>query len=99
MRVDDHSDASVLSFNLSVHLSDLALSEVLRVKDKVLVALGIRILVRPLNVHPEYIDGEAEIGKVAVTLHNHFSADVSPLAEVEAKRVNRWHGCESRNDG
>jgi len=52
MRINNHCDAPVSGFNFIVHLFDLSTGEVLGVKDEVLIALRITVLVSPFDIHP-----------------------------------------------
>ncbi len=81
--INDHSDSSVACFNFRVHLVNLTGRKVLRVKNEILISLWIAILVRPLDVHPKYIDREFEISEVTITFDNHLSTYISPLTKVE----------------
>ena len=73
MWVDNKHQASACHVNLSVHLIDGIVSEVLGVELEVLVALRVVVLLGPLDVAPEHVHGEAIVGKVPVSLHEHLS--------------------------
>ena len=69
MRINDHDNAAPRILNLLIHLINLVIGEVLWIELEVLVALGIVVLLRPLDITPEHIDGEPIVGKVLVALH------------------------------
>lgn len=71
MRVDNHNDATTLLLNLSVHLLNLSVGEVLRVKLEVFVASGVAVLLSPLNIGPEHIDREFVVSEFAIPVHQH----------------------------
>jgi len=81
--INNHSNSSMASFNLRVHLRNLTTGKVFRVENKVFISLRITILVCPLDVHPKYIDWEFEISEITITFNNHLSAYISPFTEVE----------------
>lgn len=87
--VDNHGDAAMGGFDFCVHLRDLFRSKVLGIKHEVLVTLRVRVLISPFNIHPEHIDREAIACEISITLHEHLSTDVGPLAEVETQHVDR----------
>ena len=68
VRIEDCGDEAAFSFNLIVHLLDVRLREVLRVEAEVLVAVGLTVVLGPLDVHDENIDWEIEISEVFVAL-------------------------------
>ena len=89
VRIEDCGDETALSFDFSVHLLDVGLREVLRVEAEVLVAIGLTVVLGPLDVHDENIDWEIVISEVLVALPEDIGRDDVPLGEVEAERVAR----------
>lgn len=82
---EDHTTA--LRIQLHIVLGNLALWPGSLVEDKVLVVL------RVLNVAPEHIDWEAVFREVLVSLDQHLSSVLLPLAEVETERGETWDRC------
>ena len=95
MWVDDDDDTAARILDRLVHICDLSLCEVLRVEFEVFIALKIVILLSPLDIAPEHINGEAVHGKVSITFYKHLSRYRIPLAEMIAKRVDKRHGSEA----
>ena len=87
VRIEDCGDEAAFSFDLSVHLLNVGLREVLRVEAEVFVAIGVTVLLGPLDVHDEDIDWEVVISEVLVALPEDVGRDDVPLGEVEAKGV------------
>ena len=71
MWVNDDDDTTALIFNLLVHLSDLGVCEVLRVELEVFISCRVTVLLSPLNITPQYIDREAIVSKLGVSIHEH----------------------------
>jgi len=71
------------SFNLRIHLFNLGLGEVFRVELEVLVTSWRTVLLGPFNIHPEDINRESISSEVSVSLHEHVSTYICPLAEME----------------
>jgi len=84
MRVhnEDKTASSILYF--FIHLLNLLLCEVFRVKFEVFVASRIIILLSPLDITPQHIDWEAIHSEVCVPFHKHFSRYWVPFAKVES---------------
>ena len=95
--VENDSDASAGFLDLLVHLLDLWLSEVLLIESEILIATLGRVLLCPFDVRPDDVKRESVLSEVPVSLHEHLSRDVGPLAEMEAKSLDHWHWCITRD--
>ena len=95
VRVNNHGDSSTCRFNLFVHLGDLRGGEVLGVENEVLISCGVTILLGPLNVAPQDVNGEAKLGKVTVAFHHHIRRDGGPFAKLVTEVVKEGHGRET----
>lgn len=93
--VNDNCDPSASGFNLSIHLFNLTGCEVLRIKYKVLISSS-RVLVGPINIHPQNIHRETMLSKQTIPLHHHISIYISPLTEMETQCMNWGHCCIAR---
>ena len=99
MRVDDHDDPAALFFNLRVHVTNLCICEVLGVELEILIAIRVIVLLSPLNIGPKHINREAIISELPISIHEHIRGNWGPLAEMEAKSVQKWHWRKSRDRG
>ena len=97
MRVNDYGNPSVLAFNLTVHVCNSRSGKVEWVEIKVLV-VSLIVLVGPLDVHPQDVDGEVVLGKQPVSFNHNFRTHSIPLAKVEAKHVEQRHWNITCND-
>jgi len=89
MRVQDGGHVAASLFNFFVHLSKICSREILWIKAEVFIAVGLAVIVGPLNVHYEDIDGELVVSEVLVSLHDNLSRCNIILREVEAECVKR----------
>ena len=99
MGIENDRHVAVSLLNLFVHLGEVRHREVLGVEAEVFVAVLCAVLVSPLDVHDEHIDGEFEVRKVLVALHDSVSVNPIVLGEVEAKGVQRGQGREASDSG
>ena len=95
VRVNNDCNKSITCLNFCIHLINLLICKILRVKDKVLITFRVAILVSPFNIHPKNINRESVVRKVTVSLHHHISTNIVPFAEVETKHMNWCHWYES----
>ena len=97
MRIKDCRHVAARLFDLFVHLGEVSLSEILWVELEVLVAVFGSILISPLDVHDQHVNGEFKIGKVLVALHNSVGVNPIVLRKVEAEYLCRRKGDETSN--
>ena len=95
MGIDDDDNTAARSLNLRVHVADLSVCEVFRVKLEVFVACWIVILLGPFNIGPEYINRESIVRELGVSVHEHVSGDWCPFAEMETESVQERHRGEA----
>ena len=71
---------------------DGVVCEVFRIELEVLVALWVVILLGPLDVAPQVVNGKAIIREVLISFHQHLCGDRIPLTEVEAEslQLGQW---------
>lgn len=99
VRVNNYSDSTVACFDFWVHRLDLVICKILVIELEVLKSVRTTLLLGPFNVHPQNINRESVSCKVSVPFHNHFCANISPLAEVETKHVKQRHRYEAGDCG
>ena len=58
VRIKNCSNETAFSFNLSIHLLNVRLREVLRVKAEVFVSIRLSVIISPLDIHDEDINWE-----------------------------------------
>ena len=87
MRIHNHSYSTIRISDLFVHLRDLCLTEVLRVKFEILVARRTVVLVCPLDVHPKNVDWKPIPREVAVALNHYVRTNTGIFAEVITKSL------------
>ena len=73
VRVQDGSHVATSFLNFFVHLSKICGREILRIEAEVLITIGLAIVVGPLDIHDEDVDGELVVREVSVSLHDDFS--------------------------
>lgn len=98
MGVNYYCDTTVTCFNLSIHLSNLIFSKVLRVENKIFISFWITLLICPFDIHPKHIYWEAKLCEISISLDYHLSTDVGPLTKMESKHVNGCHWDKTRNN-
>ena len=89
VRVGDGDEVSFISFDEVVHVVKFVSRELFTVKDKVFVVLCVK------DVHPEDVDWESVRVEVVISLDHDVSRNICIFAEMESKRVDRWHGGRS----
>jgi hypothetical protein len=87
MWVNNYNNSSITLFNFSVHLSQLLSGEVLRVELEIHIFSCFAILLRPLDVTPQYVNGKVIFGEIFISLHQNISTDSSPFTEIETKHM------------
>lgn len=99
MWIQDGSHVAARSLDLRVHLSDTFDREVLWIEAEVFIAISLTVLVSPLDIHDEDINGELVVCEVLIPLHNDFSRCYVVLREMEAEGVKRGKRSETSHSG
>lgn len=87
VRINYEHQSSTSLIYLVIHLIDGVVCEVLRIELEVLIALWVVILLGPLDVAPQDVDGKTIVCEVLISFHQHFCRDRIPLTEVETESL------------
>lgn len=89
MRVDDDNNATFGGFDCIIHGTGFFSCKVLRIEHEVFVPSFLRVIVGPLNIHPEHIYWYVVVRELLITLGNAIGIYPVPFAEVVTEVVDQ----------